>query len=84
MNAMTYATIRHNLVKTMEHVCQNHEPVIITRHKKQAVVMLSLEDYQSLAETAYLLRSSNNAQRLLEAMAELDSGKGIERELIEE
>ena len=46
MNAMTYATIRQNLVKPMETVCQNHEPVIITRHKKQAVVMLSLEDYQ--------------------------------------
>jgi antitoxin YefM len=45
--------------------------------------MLSLDDYKSLEETAYLLRSPNNARRLLESIAELEAGQGIERDLIE-
>ncbi len=84
MNAITYAAARNTLGKTMEKVCDNHEPVMIIREPKQAVVMMSLEDYQSLEETAYLLRSPNNAKRLLESIAELENGKGTERELIEE
>lgn len=67
----------------MDEVCESHEPVIITRNGQESVVMLSLEDYNSLEETAYLLRSPNNAKRLLEAIAELEAGHGTERELIE-
>jgi antitoxin YefM len=67
----------------MEQVCDDHAPVIITRKNQRSVVMLSLEDYQALEETAYLLRSSKNARRLLEAIAELKAGGGMERELIE-
>ncbi len=54
MNAITYTAAYTNLVKTMEKVCNDHEPVIITRNKKPAVVMLSLEDYRAMEETAYL------------------------------
>jgi antitoxin YefM len=46
-------------------------------------VMISLEDYQALEETAYLLRSPKNARRLLESIAELEAGRGSERELLE-
>ena len=84
MNAITYTTARGNLAKTMKKVCDDHEPVIITRNDKRAVVMISLEDYQAMEETAYLLRSPENAKRLLESIAELESGKDTERKLIEE
>lgn len=80
MNTITYTAARSNLAQTMQQVCADHEPVIITR-KDEAVVMLSLEDYKSLEETAYLLRSPKSAKRLLESVVELEGGKGIEREL---
>ncbi|MHB1184104.1 MAG: type II toxin-antitoxin system Phd/YefM family antitoxin [Desulfobulbia bacterium] len=80
MNTITYTAARSNLAQTMKNVCADHEPVIITR-KDEAVVMLSLEDYKSLEETAYLLRSPKSAKRLLESVAELEGGKGMEREL---
>jgi antitoxin YefM len=65
MDAMSYTSARKNLAQTMEWVCEDHAPVVITRKGEGAVVMMSLEDYQSLEETAYLLRSPKNAQRLL-------------------
>lgn len=79
MDAITYSTARANLARTMDRVCDDHEPLIITRNKEQSVVMLSLEDYQSLEETAYLLRSPENARRLLAATAQLIGGQGRER-----
>jgi antitoxin YefM len=67
----------------MEAVCDDHAPVIITRKNQRSVVMISLEDYQALEETAYLLRSPKNARRLLESIVELEAGGGTERELRE-
>ena len=81
MDAITYSAARANLARTMDRVCNDHEPLIITRNGGQSVVMLSLEDYQALEETAYLLRIPANAKRLLSATAQLASGKGTEREL---
>ena len=83
MDAISYTEARANLAKTMEKVCNDHDPVIITRKRESPVVMLSLEDYQSVGETAYLLRSPANARYLLESIAELEAGKGTEQELIE-
>jgi antitoxin YefM len=83
METVTYSSARANLAKTMQKVCDNHEPVIITRQQENPVVMLSLEDYQSLEETAYLLRSPKNARRLLESVAELAAGGGKTGELVE-
>jgi antitoxin YefM len=84
MKAVTYSAARENLAKTMDTVCENHEPLIVTRQGKSAVVMISLEDFEALEETAYLLRSPKNARRLLESIAQLERGQGTERELIEE
>ncbi len=81
MEAISYTYARSNLAKTMEKVCEDHDPVIITRRNESSVVMMSLEDYQALEETAYLLRSPKNARRLLESIAQLESGDGTEREL---
>ncbi len=83
MEALTYSRARQELARTMERVCGNHQPIIITRQKSDSVVMMSLEDYESLEETANLLRAPRNARRLLEAMAELESGQGVVRELEE-
>jgi antitoxin YefM len=83
MDTMTYTALRNNLAKTMDQVCDDHEPVTVTRSNARPVVILSLEDYKALEETAYLLRSPKNLQRLLESITELESGGGIERELIE-
>jgi antitoxin YefM len=83
MDAITYTAARANLARTMDRVCEDHDPIIITRNAGQAVVMLSLEDYSALTETAYLLRSPANARRLLESVAELEQGGGTARELTE-
>ena len=81
MDAITYSAARANLASTMDRVCNDHEALIITRNGEQSVVMLSLEDFKSLEETAYLLRSPTNAKRLLAAVEALATGKGKERKL---
>jgi antitoxin YefM len=81
MDAITYSAARANLAQTMDRVCNDHEALIITRNAEQSVVMLSLEDYNALAETAYLLRNPTNAKRLLNAAEQLNAGKGVERGL---
>jgi len=83
MDAISYTSARANLARTMEKVCEDHAPVIITRKSESPVVMMSLEDYQAMEETTYLLRSPANARQLLESIAELESGKGIEKDLLE-
>jgi antitoxin YefM len=67
MMAISYAEVRENLAATMDQVCRDHHPVIITRYRKEAVVMISLEDYSSLEETAYLMRTPANARSIAEA-----------------
>jgi antitoxin YefM len=81
VNAISYTAARANLASTMDRVCNDHEPLIITRSGEHSVVMLSLEDFQALEETAYLLRSPENARRLLSATAQLAAGKGVERKI---
>lgn len=81
MDAITYTAARANLARTMDRVCNDHEALIITRNSEQSVVMLSLEDYNALEETAYLLRTPANAKRLLSAAAQLVAGKGVEQKL---
>jgi antitoxin YefM len=83
MDAITYTTARANLASTMDRVCQDREALIITRSGQQSVVMLSLDDYKALEETAYLLRNPANAKRLLSAVETLNKGKGKERRLSE-
>ena len=81
MNAITYTAARENLASTMDQVCRDRAPVIITRNRDQSVVMLSLEEFESLEETAHLLRSPVNARRLLASIASLEGGKGKSRKI---
>ena len=83
MHATTYTTVRANLASVMDRVCDDHEPLIITRNGEQSVVMLSLEDYKALEETSYLLRTPANARRLLAAVTQLAANNGVERALAE-
>jgi antitoxin YefM len=76
MDAISYTAARANLARTMDQVCNDHEPLIITRKGEKPVVLLSLEDYKALEETAYLLRTPANARRLLAAASQLVAGEG--------
>ncbi len=83
MNAITYSSAREGLASLMDRVCNDHEAVIVTRKGEQAVVVLSLDDYKALEETAYLLRTPTNARRLLASIESLNAGKGQEKALEE-
>ncbi len=74
MDAITDTAARANVAQTMNRLCGDHEPLIITRNGQPSVVMLSLNDYQALEETAYLLRSPANARRFLDAIDNLQAG----------
>jgi antitoxin YefM len=83
MKAITYTAARQNLAKTMQAVCEDHAPVIVTRKKNNSVVIMALEDYAALEETAYLLRSPKNTRRLIESIVQLENGDGAVRALVE-
>lgn len=84
MDAISYSAARKNLVKTMEKVCDDHSPVIITRKNARAVVVMALEDYNAIEETAYLLRSPANAERLRQSIKQAEAGKIVHHNLIED
>ncbi len=81
MKAITYTAARENLASTMDQVCRDRAPVVITRNRDQAVVMLALEEFEALEETAHLLRSPANTKRLLAAIDTLEAGAGKPRQI---
>jgi antitoxin YefM len=83
MDVLTYSDTRARLKEVMDRVVDDHQPVVITRQKAEAVVMVSLADWNAIEETLRLLSSASNAYRLREAIRELDAGRGAQRELIE-
>lgn len=83
MDAITYSHARENLAATMQQVCDDHTPIIITRQKERAVVMISLEDWNAYEETAYLLRSPSNAARLRASLEHDKAGSVHAHDLID-
>jgi len=83
MDVLSYSETRARLKEVMDRVVEDRSPVVITRQKAEAVVMVSLADWNAMEETLHLLSSPTNAQRLREAIRQLDEGGGKERELIE-
>ena len=83
MKTMSYSESRKNYASVLDSVVDDREEVVITRAGHEPVVIVSLDDYESLKETAYLLRSPANARRLLESIDQLEAGTGVERGLIE-
>ena len=83
MNAVTYSDLRKNLKSYMDKVYNNHEPLIITRKKSKNVVMVSIDEYNSIMETAYLMASEKNAEHIRKSLKELNEGKFKKRKLID-
>ncbi len=83
MKTMTYSESRANYAATLDSVINDREEVVITRAGHEPVVIVSLADYESLKETAYLLRSPENARRLVSAIERLEAGEGTPRDLVE-
>jgi antitoxin YefM len=83
MKTMSYSESRARYAEVLDSVVNDREEVVITRAGHEPVVIVSLEDYESLKETAYLLRSPENARRLLAAIESLESGEGIVRDPVE-
>lgn len=81
MDAVSYSAARARLAEMMKRVCDDHAPVMITRQNERTVVMLSLEDYEAIEETAYLLRSPANAARLAQSLDQAAEGKLVKGEL---
>lgn len=83
MKTMSYTESRANYAKVLDDVTNDREAVVITRAGHEPVVIVSLADYESLRETAYLMRSPANARRLLDAMERLEADRGQAHDLIE-
>lgn len=81
MQILTFSEARANLKQTMDDVCRDHEPAVITRQRGEPVVVMSLEDYNSMAETVYLLGNEKNAAWLRESIAQHKAGKVLTREM---
>lgn len=83
MRTLTYSQSRARYAETLSAVVDDREAVVITRAGHDPVVMVSLDDYESLKETAYLLRSPANARRVLGSIARLESDQGEAHDLTE-
>ena len=83
MKTISYTESRARYAEVLDGVVNDREEVVVTRAGHDPVVIVSLEDYESLRETAYLMRSPANARRLLDGMERLEAGRGKTHELIE-
>lgn len=83
MDVVSYTDARANLKAVMDRVVNDRTHVVVTRQKAAPVVMVSLDDWNAMEETLHLLSSKKNAERLRESIAQLEAGKGVERELIQ-
>jgi antitoxin YefM len=83
MKTMSYTESRARYAEVLDSVVNDREEVVITRAGHEPVVLMSLADFESLRETAYLMRSPANARRLLDAMERLEAGHGEQRDLVD-
>lgn len=83
MQTLSYTESRARYAEVLDSVVANREEVVITRAGHEPVVIVSLADFESLRETAYLMRSPVNARRLLDAMERLEGGTGATHALID-
>lgn len=84
MDAISYSTFRSQLARFLDKVNDDHKPVLITRQNGKPAIIMSLEDYQAYEETAYLMASPRNAERLNRAIADIDAGNTVQHGLIDE
>lgn len=84
MDVISYSDLRKDLANTLDRVQQDHSPILITRQNSKPAVLMSLDDFNAYEETAYLVKSSKNAERLRQSIAEAEAGLTMPRALIEE
>ena len=84
MDTISYSSFRSHLASILDKVNNNHKPIMITRQKGKPAVLMSVEDFNSYEETAYLMASPKNAKRLNQAIADVEAEKTAQHELIEE
>jgi antitoxin YefM len=82
MDVLSYSDTRANLKEVMDRVVDDHAPVVVTRSRGEAVVLVSLEDWRSIEETLYLMSTPANAAALRASILEMEKGEGVERELL--
>ena len=83
MDAVSYSDARSNFASLLDKVNDDRAPVLITRQRGKPAVLMSLDDFSAWEETAYLLRSPENARALLASIDELNRGGGVTRSLEE-
>ncbi|HEB4103577.1 TPA: type II toxin-antitoxin system prevent-host-death family antitoxin [Acinetobacter baumannii] len=83
MQILNFSQARACFKEVMEDVCRDHEPTVITRQSGNPVVVISLEDFNGMQETMYLLSSTKNSKRLLESVARIKAGQTKKRDLIQ-
>ena len=83
MQVLSLTEARNNIKEVFESVYEDNEEIIIHRKGRESVVVISLDEYNGLKETNYLLRSPANRKYLLESLEQLRKGRGFERELLE-
>lgn len=83
MNIYTFTELRSNLKQIMDESADQHEPALIRRPKKEAMVLLSLREYQSLQETAYLLSNKANSEHLRASLQSVEEGVLIKQKVVE-
>lgn len=79
MQALSYTALRNNLAKSIDQVCEDHAPILVTRQNGNDAVLISREDFDAYEETAYLLRNPKNAERLLKAIQDVENGKNLKQ-----
>ena len=84
MEAISYSAFRKGLSNALDKVEQDRVPLLITRQNGTAAVLISLDEYNAYAETAHLAASPKNAERLNRAIAQLEAGRGVVRDIVEE
>ena len=83
MESISYSAFRSRLAKMLDKVNEDHAPLLVTRQKGSPAVVISLEDFTAYEETAYLMASPRNAERLNHAIAEAEAGKTQPHDLID-
>ncbi len=82
MDTISYTDFRSKLASILDKVNQDHIPMLITRRNGEPAVVMSLKDFQSYDETAYLMASPKNAKRLNDAISEIENDEVEKHELI--
>ncbi len=84
MDAVSYSDLRQNLKTYMDKVYGDHDPLIITRKNNENLVLISIDEYNSLMETNYLLSNEANAEHLKKSINQYSSGNAKERDIIKD